>query len=308
MKKSSKSFYFLCITLLIASCRGRDVEIPLAFEGEKLVLWGKLEVGKPARIQVMKTFPAVGPVPEQTAVNTATVSLYKNGKFYSLLTSVDENGLYGSESIIEAGQNYRVKVEAPGLTPAESADVTVPASVPEFTYIRKRDAEPEKNSATVPHQDLISLRFAGNLHNSYLTLGFMAYFEENNWPFKWPALDNIVANEEDCHTWGSFYDRSYGELFMMNGECISVNTSLGFFVSTGNLTTLPDGSWGYDRARKITMLLASSTKEWFLYNQIEYKQPEGLDHMVLPPQKAYTNIKNGYGIIYGYHATEIELH
>lgn len=57
------------------ACRGREVAIPLEFEGEKLVLWGKLEAGKPARVQVHKTFPAVGPVPEQTAVTHATVSL-----------------------------------------------------------------------------------------------------------------------------------------------------------------------------------------------------------------------------------------
>ena len=95
---------------------------------------------------------------------------------------------------------------------------------------------------------------------------------------------------------------------MMNGECVPVNSPLDFFVVTGNGGRLPDGSWGYDRAHKVTMLLAAYTEEWFLYNKVEYKQPEGLDHLVLPPQKAYTNVKNGYGIIYGYHAVEMELH
>lgn len=159
----------------------------------------------------------------------------------------------------------------------------------------------------MPHQDLVSLRFTGDLHNAYLTLGFLAYFEEHSWPFDWPAMDNIVANEEDCHTWTSLYEQPYGQLFMMNGECVPSHTPLSFFVVTGSGRRLSDGSWSYDRARKVTMFLAASTREWFLYNQTEYKQPEGLDHMVLPPQKAYTNVKNGYGIIYGYHAVEIEL-
>lgn len=303
-----KVFYIYFILLFLTACRGREVEIPLVFEGERLVLWGKLEAGEPARVQVMKTFPAVGPVPEQNAVNNATVSLYKDGLLYSLLSSLDTNGLYGSDSLIVAGESYVVKVEAPGLTTAESEEVTVPASLPEYTYARQRDAEPERNFAGSPYQDRISLRFTGNIHRTYLTLGFLAYYEEHNWPFNWPAMDNIVANEEDCHTWSSFYELPYGRLFMMNGDCIPVNAPLSFFVVTGNGSRLADGSWGYERARKVTMQLACSTKEWFLYNQMEYKQPEGLDHLVLPPQKVYTNVKNGYGIVYGYHAQEIELH
>lgn len=302
-----KPVFIAIIIFLLAACRGREVTLPLAFEGEKLVVWGKLEAGQPAQVQVRKTFPAVGPVPEQTAVTTATVSLYKNGALYTRLVPREEAGIYGSDSLIQAGERYVVKVEAPGLATAESEEVTVPAGLPGFTYTRKRDAEPEKDAATRPHQDLVSLRFTGNLHNSYLIVGFLAYFTAHNWPFYWPATDNIVANEEDCHTRSSFYDRTYGEMFMMNGDCVPADTPLGFFVSTGVWTLFPDSSWGYDRARKITLLLASSTREWFLYNQVENKQPEGLDHLVLPPQKAYTNIKNGYGIIYGYHAAQIEL-
>ena len=297
---------FCCFFLLIG-CRGREVDIPLAFEGEKLVLWGKLEAGQPTRIQVQKTFPAVGPVPELTAVTTADVSLFKNGAFYARLVPLQEAGMYGSDSLIRAGERYVVKVQAPGQDTAESEEVTVPVALPAFTYSRKRDAEPEKEAATRPHQDLISLRFTGHLQHSYLTVGFLAYFTEHNRPVYWPAIGNLIYNEEDCHTWGNSYDRTYGELFMMNGDCVPADTPLDFFVNTGNFTVFPDGSRGYERARKVTMLLAASTKEWYRYNQIENKQPEGLDHLVFPPQKAYTNVKDGYGIIYGYHAAQIEL-
>lgn len=309
MRILHKTAYCCFIIFFLAGCRGREVVIPLAFEGEKLVLWGKLEAGKPARIQVMKTFPAVGPIPEQMAVNTATVSLYKNGELFSLLTSVDENGLYGSESLIEAGQNYVVKVEAPGLTPAESAEVTVPASVPEFRYIRKRDAELQRNSNSGP-QDHVTLYFQANeqLRTSYMVLGFnVSFTDESRGASYYSSTDNTIANEEDCHSWASSSDRRFGYLFMMNGRCISFDAPLNFFVSTAKYVPLPDFKGEYIRARTVTMLVASVSKEWFVYNQIEEKQPEGLDHMVLPPQPAYTNVKNGYGIIYGYNAIQTDL-
>src|SRR5690606_4172148 len=133
--------------------------------------------------------------------------------------------------------------EAPGLPVTESEVVTVPAGLPAFTYTRQRGADPEKNSAGSPYQDRITLRFSGNLHHSYFTVGFQAHYEQHSWPFGWPAMDNVVANEEDCHSWSSFYDPVYGELFMMNGACI--NDPLSFFVVTGNGSWSTDGSWGY---------------------------------------------------------------
>lgn len=205
----------------------------------------------------------------------------KSGAFYARLMPLEESGLYGSDSLIQAGGHYVVKVEAPGLPPAGSEEVTVPAAVPEFTYIRKRDAEPEKYQGS--NQDLISLYFGKKPDNTYLSLAFRAFFEDRVLPATWPAGDNRVAKEEDCYTWGNFYDRTYGELFMMNGACVPVNTPLGFLVNTNTRVPLSDGTWVNQKAWKITMLLAVFTKEWFLYNQIEYKQPEGLDHLVLPP-------------------------
>jgi hypothetical protein len=70
--------YFIFL-FLIQSCRGREVDLPLAFEGEKLVLWGKLEAGKPAEIKVSKTFMPMGLIPEDIQITHAEVFLFKNG-------------------------------------------------------------------------------------------------------------------------------------------------------------------------------------------------------------------------------------
>lgn len=297
------------IIFFLAACRGREVTIPLTFEGERLVLWGKLEAGKSARVQVMKTFPATGPVPLQTAVTDATVTLFKNGDLYARLTALDENGIYGSDQLITAGQTYVIRVEAAGLPMAESAEVTVPVSVPEFKYLRQRNAGTGINTGSGPH-DHITFYFKENdrLHGSYLVLGFNTIYTDESRPASgYPSADNRIANEEDCHTWGSFYDRTFGDLFMMNGACIAFDEPLGFYVPVAKYVSAPGSKGEYVRARTVRLLMAAVSREWFMYNRTEEKQPEGLDHLILPPQEAYTNVKNGYGVIYGYTAIQTDL-
>src|SRR5690606_40528685 len=71
-----KIIVIYCVALFcITGCRDREVTIELPYEGDRLVLWGKLEAGKPAKLLVRRTFPASGVIPEQTAVTTARVDL-----------------------------------------------------------------------------------------------------------------------------------------------------------------------------------------------------------------------------------------
>jgi hypothetical protein len=55
------------------------------------------------------------------------------------------------------------------------------------------------------------------------------------------------------------------------------------------------------------MMLSSVTKEWFEYSKLEAEQPEGIDRLVLPPQMAFSNIRNGYGMVYGVNTIEVIL-
>lgn len=185
----------------------------------------------------------------------------------------------------------------------------VPASVPEFRYTLKKDADPER-STYGGLQDYIAFYFkaSDHLQDIYLTVAFRSSFNDDMRSASYyPAAANLVANEEDCHTSGSSFDRDFGYLFMMNGACIPAETPLGFFVSNSKYVPQPDFRGEYVRAHTLTLQMASISKEWFRYNQVEEKQPEGLDHLVLPPQEAYTNVKNGYGIIYGYNAIQTAL-
>lgn len=276
------------------------MDLPLAFEGEKLVLWGKLEAGKPAEIKVSKTFMPMGLIPEDIQITHAEVFLFKNGRMIEKLS--EHEGFYKSHSIIEAGASYRIKAEALDFPTAESNEVFVPTSVPQFTYERKGNVEPE-----IPMQgkfDLITLKIR-NPERKYFMFNIRTRFREYEYTFMDAAKSNVVANEENCHTTTALY--SNPSYFLVNPVCVSEQTPLSFFINVEKNFGTPDGKWETLRANKVSVEVVAITQEWFEYNKIENKQPDGLDHLVLPPQKAYTNIKNGYGLIYGSNGIKTDL-
>jgi hypothetical protein len=178
----------------------------------------------------------------------------------------------------------------------------VPSGIPEFRYTRERNADPETNFGR--EQELIKFYFSETT-DRYLMIAIFSHFNEFAIATQRPSKSNTVANEEDCHTWTEYLH--YPQYFMVNGNCVLPNKPLSFFADIEGNYVSPSDKPLPSRATKISVELISVTKEWFEYNKIENKQPDGLDHLVLPPQKAYTNIKNGYGLIYGSNGIKTDL-
>lgn len=292
----------LFLLLLLSACRGRVVDVPLPFEGEKLVLWGRLEAGQPVRIQVSKTFAPEGEVPAATYVNTAVLTLFKDGSPLSNLRLLDDNGLYGADVLIEAGATYTVRAEAPGLPTASSDAVVIPEQVPTFTYTRTRDVPPVYYSEG--RSDLLHFQI-NNPDNYYLMVNISGRFKNYDMSFIQPARDNFGSNEEGCYTLSAFGTGT--PYYFINPACLSLSSPVGFYVKTQLRLSFPNSPPEVVSASSFSIELVAISKSWFDYTALESKQPEGLDHMVLPPQKAYTNIHNGYGVIYGSHSIKTAL-
>ena len=304
------------ILMFLVGCKEQELDLKIPYSGDKLVLWGKLQANFPIKIQVTKTFNPVGKIPSDVAVNNATVVLYKNGKEYITLShSGKEPGFYTSNSLVQAGATYFVQVSAPSLPTAESALVTVPLELPDMTAIRTRDVVPQMNHQTP--QDLISLYFTKEdaMLDRYFSIKLTSYYVNDTLSsYPYAAADNIPANEEDCHTWGIEAEKpKYNDVikvilypqsrvFLMSNQCLPAPAiPLKFYVENGS---------GYNytnRALKIAARVGVISKDFFEYAKIENKQPEGVDHLALPPQKALTNVKNGYGLIFASNEKTIEL-
>lgn len=310
---------FVCFLLLlfVAGCKETNLDLHIPYSGDKLVLWAKLRAGSPIKIQVTKTFNPVGAIPKEVRVANANVVIIKNGKEYIELSPLaEEKGVYVSDLMIEAGATYVVKASAPMLPIAESAPITVPLDLPDVSVVRIRNVPGEINQQTP--QDLISLHFTEQDRDveKYFSLLFLSYYEKDTVSANlYGATDNIPAKEEDCHTWadekistyysevaGITFDR-FASAFLMKNTCLpDPKIPIKFYIQTGK-GALNNPQW----ALKVTMRIQAITKEAFDYAKIEHDQPEGVDHLVLPPQRALTNIKNGYGLIFASNEKTIEI-
>jgi hypothetical protein len=295
----------LILFVLHAACRERAVDIILPFEGEKLVLWGKLEAGKEVNIQVMKTFSPVGEMPQVLSIENAQVYLYQEDSLLTKLQFLDSAGYYVASYRIQPGGRYRVKVEASGFPDAESELVEVPNAVPKLAFTRTKNAPSEFNPAQA--FDMLSLRFEGGelLRSSYILVGFLSVFKEEMRSGFFLSKKSEVSTEDGCSSREYSRTTGFGNPALLRGACIL--SPVNFYIPA-NINGLPAGLPTSNQVQEIRLLTAAVSKEWFHYNLIDQQQPEGLDHLVLPPQKAYTNVKNGYGIIYGFlgKITEIE--
>ena len=299
--------FLVFVFIFFSACKNTDLNLTIPYEGDKLVLWGKLKAGEPLRIQVTKSFNAVGVIPDDITIPNATVVLFKNGKQYVTLSySADEAGIYVSDSLVEAGATYIVKASAPTLPEAESMPVLVPAELPEVTIQRTRNV-PSGIDQDFP-QDLLNLYFTEQSRQTeqYFTLLLINYYTKDTTSTSLNGTpDNMLVQEEDCHTWATekilspridpisgLMNTPKASVFLMNSKCLpSPEIPVAFYIYSQSFKTPPE------TALRTDLKIGVTTKEAFDYAKLEYDQPEGLDLLVLPPQRAITNIKNGYGLI-----------
>lgn len=304
-------YRFLALLFLLVGCRATDLTLELPATSPKLVLWGKLEAGKSFRIQLSRSFP-LGKVPTDLEVNDGVIEILRNGILYTTLKKATQAGVYVSDSLIREGDSYVVVATAPGLGEAKSQSIRIPTrtDIPTISYVLKRGVTGIVNP-TLP-QDLLSLYFGkgSEAKETFYLLSFRFFYASGNDDTQvWPAYDNVVANEEGClirTVNGGDGNRAF--TYVLASRCLPAEgIPLKFFLQTGIGIIDPDKKLIYEQPWKIEMGIGTVSKDWFDYATIESKQPEGLDYLVLPPQPAYTNIINGYGLLFASNETIIEL-
>ncbi|WP_373513368.1 DUF4249 family protein [Persicitalea sp.] len=301
------------IFLTILGCQERDVDINLPYDGDKLVVTSHLQAGSPIEVYLEHTFKPLGQFPEELTVSNATVFIIKDGRDTTALTSAG-NGSYVSDMMIEAGSSYVIRATAPGYEAAQSRPVEVPISRVEFEYKIKKDVSgvyyPIKNYA------LVSLYFKDiRPEKEYYVIGLVSVYKDKNISNMLFVNDNIAATEENCLA--SYAERRQDKGFqpgvnLVRGECmpaqgnplsISIKTLTSYFSRTN-----PDSSYVVrEKASKLILRVGKATQNWFDWSQIENNQPTDVDFLFLTPQKTFTNIENGYGLVFASNETLIEI-
>ncbi len=303
----------LLIVLTFIGCSERDVAIDLPYDGDKLFVTSHLLADAPLEVYLEHTYKPVGPIPEDPTVSNANVYLIKDGRDTTLLAPAG-NGIYASDLLVAAGSSYVVRAIAPGYEAAQSKPVRVPATGVEVRY------EIEKNVSGVFDDRkiyaLVDVYFNTiRPENEIFVLDLVSVYSDRNIANNLFINDNIVATEESCTAY--FALRRKGQerqpgVTLIKGSCMPVpGNPIGISIST---VTSRQVNYGTDSVRserepasKLVLRVGKATQSWFDWSRIDNNQPTDIENWLLTPQKTFTNIENGYGLVYASNETLIEI-
>lgn len=308
----SKILYLL-VVLLLLGCQEREVEIEFPYEGSKLFIVSHLQAGSPCKLYLERTFKPLGVVPKELTVSNADVLIIKDERDTTRLTS-SGGGNYISDLLIEAGSSYVVRAAAPGFDAAQSKPIIVPANRAEVQYKVKKNVrgvyDPREDYATVT-------LFFKNIQpeKDFFVIGLQSVFEDRNQASVIPINDNVAATEENCTAFYS--EKAQGEFFqpevtLFRGTCMpSAGKPLSFSIRMVTSRVLNSATDSMrietEQASKILVRVGKATQDWFRWSQIQNSQPTDIESWLLTPQKTFTNIENGYGLVYASNETIIEI-
>lgn len=308
----SRVILFLIVFSLVG-CQERNVDINLPYDGDKLVLNSHLLAGSPCEVYIEHTFKPLGLLPENLTVSNASVSVIEDASDTTVLTSTGK-GSYSSDFLIKAGSNYVVRATAPGYESAQSKPVRVPDAKAEFQYKIKKNVsgvyDPKQTYA------LVSLYF-NNVHpeSEYYAISLVSVYKDQNLSDVLFINDNVAATEENCTATYAERRRDKGRqpgVTLVRGNCmpaqgkpisISINTVTSRVVNSGTDSIRVQD----EQASKLLLRVGKATQGWFKWSQVQSNQPTDVDFLLLTPQKTFTNIENGYGLVYASNETLIEI-
>ena len=304
---------YLLTVLALLGCQERAVEIDLRYDGDKLLITSHLLADAPLEVYLEHTYKPVGLIPEDPTVSNANVYLIKDGRDTTLLAPAG-NGIYVSDLLVAAGSSYVVRAIAPGYETAQSRPVRVPATGVEVRY------NIEKNVCGVFDDRkiyaLVKVYFNTiRPENEIFVLSLVSVYSDRNIANILFINDNIVATEESCTA--SYAVRRKGEdpkpgVTLIKGSCMPVpGDPISISISTVTSTRVNPGT---DSARserepasKLVLRVGKATQSWFDWSRIDNNQPIDIDNWLLTPQKTFTNIENGYGLVYASNETLIDI-
>ena len=125
---SNRCIPFWCVLLCLAGCNtSSEINYPLKYEGDKLILLAQIQQNEEIVVQVLRTSPPLDPFYRDSFyISNAEVKLYENDTIY--LLQYIGNGLYeiSEHHIAQSGNVYKIEASAPGFTLTYSDWETVP--------------------------------------------------------------------------------------------------------------------------------------------------------------------------------------
>ncbi|MDP5171227.1 MAG: DUF4249 domain-containing protein [Bacteroidia bacterium] len=277
----NKSSLVVCtLSMILCTCT-KEIEIPIPFEGKKLVLYCILSPDRPIEATLQRTFPPTGPEPDNWDVTDGTIWLYENSDLIDSLIYSPSSGTYLSSNLIkpQSDKQYKMVAEAPGFTDIYSETI----SLPPRTAILSVSFEDSvfNTGGSNSSGGIVRVSFEDSDQPEYYFLDSRAFFEEEP-----GSLTICLGGNLDAACFGAENIQC-----LFSDDCITNRPSnLNLGVATGFREI-----GGFRKADRVITHLQSLNHSLFQYLE-SLDQPIGIDIAFSQPTSTFTNITHGYGI------------
>lgn len=292
-----KQLILLLILLIPFGCKERPVNFKLPYEGDKLVLFGRVRAGDTVHIEVQRTYPPTGTSVYIDGIADATVRLFDEHGFLETLGHTGK-GIYTSASgrKWQQGSKYRIEVEAPGFSLTSTNLETMPAAPVVAGYEFGRLIDSKHNPGTPSKELIISIQDNTNEENYYM-VDIRRSIGKDTFDLNVFDMANPISDFEDpCQ----FDYRG----FILNDLCSSngiITLEKGIEIEYPSYLDLD--LTAHD---KIIVFIRQISKSYYEFCKTYYNEN---DLMVAfkTPYPRYTNVTGGYGIFTGYNEIRKEF-
>jgi Domain of unknown function (DUF4249) len=267
-------FQLLSILCLLLSCESKVAyNIKDNFEGAKMTLNGYLSPNL-IRIRLSKTVSSsTNFEKEDFIVQDATLQLFdENDLLLKKLYSTDTLNFIDSSLILVAGHKYKIKANAPDLESIETEWIYLPAPVI-LNSIDTTIGQPINGD----YSSKVTLKFNDNPseRNYYFTQFFGRKTGEN-------VFGTYANQDEICFPLPAYSDQCFnGQQGVLTCEV----ERFYYFKQYGSCDTI--------------LIRFGSTDETYFKSIDATRGVEELIENVNDPAPTYTNVKNGYGVVFG---------
>lgn len=279
--------------IIFTSCI-KTLDLPLDFEGEKIVVRGSISPQDGAIIQVSHTLNPEGTYLFDTLdinLDNAIVELYANDVLLQQIPYSEEKERYVASNLtLSTGAAYHLTVAAAGFPSVKTEKVRIP-ELPQTTFTAMGENEDELR---------IDIELVDNLGISYYELRTSGIYQNEVMPI-YPYLIGSFEQWEICGLTGDF---SAGSVYITDDCFKDKNFLFPTLIDTHFFRPPLDSSFllEYIRFEELVVSFRNITSE--RYNFIlSTNIPEDIDNAFREPAITFSNIIGGHGYFSAYQET-----
>ena len=278
----------LPVILLLVSC-SKYIEFLPPYEGDKIVINGYLSPNEGAKIKITHSINPVGKylLSDSLLIKDASAALYENGiKMIDL--KYGGKGFYGlpdSPSVeLRAGNKYKLIVQSDRYGSAESEEITLPEK-PEIVDFKFEEIGYFNGSGS--ENGLFSFSISEpNEKESFFSIEVLTKDDRSLYFGHYPRIEGEIYFES-CETY-------VGSMNIYSNECGFTN-----LVHQYNFDLkYSDDGYSSKYYQPLIIRIGTVSRDLYEYSK-SYSQLEGIELGFAEPPILKSNIKGGYGLLYG---------